>query len=98
MIAAPLTSPASFNLNDYVRVKLTDHGRALHRAEFDRLCAFWVDRGFPAPEDLVYRPVEEAEDGWSTWQLWDLMHTFGAHLYNGCQLPFHPVIELMPTH
>lgn len=35
------------------------------------------------------KSIREDVDGWSTWQLWDLMHTFGACLYSGTNdLPF----------
>jgi hypothetical protein len=34
-------------------------------------------------------------DGWSEFQLWHLMETFGPHLYLGCEVPFNPDIVLI---
>ncbi len=38
--------------------------------------------------------AEEDEDGWSKWQLWTLMNTFGENVFNGCSLPFETKIRL----
>lgn len=38
---------------------------------------------------------EEDAEGYVTWQLWDLMHTFGSYLFLGCDLPLHPDIVLI---
>jgi len=76
-----------FNINNNVRVKLTDKGREIHRKKYDNL---W--NGY---HSLPYIPVEEDENGWSTWQLWQLMSNFGDSMYNGCDLPFETEIEIM---
>ncbi|MBB3020702.1 hypothetical protein FHR70_003788 [Microvirga lupini] len=34
-------------------------------------------------------------DGWTKWQLWELMSLFGKYLYNGCDVPFETTIELL---
>jgi hypothetical protein len=76
-----------FNINHKVRVKLTDNGRGiLSRKEH----AFSEAFDLPAKEPLV-REV----DGWSEWQLWDLMREFGPHIYNGCKVPFETEIEII---
>lgn len=64
----------SFNINDYVRVKLTFIGWALLNGK--------------------NRIVSEDTEGWSRWQLWDLMNTFGTSLYNGCDVPFETNIRI----
>lgn len=33
-------------------------------------------------------------DGWSRWQMWDVMATFGPHIYLGCRVPFETTIRL----
>jgi hypothetical protein len=74
-----------FNINDYVRVKLTDHGRKIlddQHTEFKKV--------MPSAEP-IHKPDE---DGWCKFQLWELMSIFGQHLYNGCQIPFETTIEL----
>jgi repressor LexA len=68
------------NLNDKVRVKLNDLGREIHKKEND-----------DHPE---YQPPEEDENGWSEWQLWTLMRTFGPHMNLGVKVPFETTIEL----
>lgn len=70
-----------FNVNNMVRVKLTDHGRDLLRQEHQRKFAAYGDR-FPYSE-----PEEDAE-GYSRWQLWDLMSKLGSNISLGCQMPF----------
>jgi hypothetical protein len=36
-------------------------------------------------------------EGWSKWQLWELMSIFGGHLRNGCDVPFETTIRLVST-
>ena len=65
----------SFNINDYVCVRLTDEGRKILTQQH---------RHVPA----------EDSDGYSKWQLWELMSVFGQHLYNGCIVPFEMTIKI----
>ena len=39
--------------------------------------------------------VKEDKDGWSKWQLWDLMSTFGKYISLGCATPFDTEIEIV---
>lgn len=78
-----------FNINDKVRVKLTPMGLAIHRANHYKLYEKYPPNSVP-----IYVPPEQNSDGWSTWQLWDLMREFGQHLRNGADVPFEPEIEL----
>lgn len=82
-----------FNINQYVKVRLTDHGRELHRRLHDELMeklrlvyANWKSSG--------YDPTKEDADGWSEWQAWVLMQTFGPHVYNGCKPCFETIIQV----
>jgi len=75
-----------FNINGEVRVKLTDHGRWLHRKNHDDLMADWAARGIPTRLD--YTPPREDADGWSKWQMWVLMKEFGPHIFMGMDNPF----------
>jgi hypothetical protein len=65
-----------FNFNDYVRVKLTQHGREVHRQNHDNL---FKDN----PSVCEYRPPVDNPEGWSRWQIWELMQQFGPHIYMG---------------
>lgn len=80
-----------FNVNDYVRVRLTDLGRKIHRAEFDEL-----NDKFESKMD--YTPPNEDKDGWSRWQMHHLMRIFGLELFVGLDVPFEPniIIEEKP--
>lgn len=55
------------NVNDLVRVRLTDHGRAVY--------AKWLE-SLSLPEE--YRVPKEESSGWSQWQLHELMGIFGS--------------------
>jgi len=59
---------------------LTDAGRAEHKKQHDILYA-------GLPFDREYVPVQEDKDGWSRWQGWDLMNTFGHLLRLGNMNP-----------
>lgn len=38
--------------------------------------------------------LREDANGWSEWQLWELMQTFGQHTHLGCEPPFETQIKL----
>lgn len=75
-----------FNINDHVRVKLTDHGREIVHAHRQKLSAM-----LPIP--LPATQNQEDADGWSRWQLWSLMEIFGEHIHLCGPLPFETTIE-----
>lgn len=79
-----------FNINSNVKVRLTTHGRAVHRIDYDKLCS-----SIPAMANFDYELPTEDADGWSTWQLWCLMAEFGAHTGNGKPVCFETVIRLL---
>ncbi len=78
-----------FNINDKVRVKLTDHGRKLLESDHEE---FWKNMRIP----MVYTPPVEDSEGWSTWQLWNLMQQLGPYIHLSCQVPFETTIEFEP--
>jgi hypothetical protein len=67
-----------FNANDKVRVKLTKEGRAYHRRLYDERYIGLFD----------YTPPKEDAEGWSEWQLHDLMSTFGGAISLAAPVPF----------
>lgn len=84
----PSKEVVTFNMNESVRVRLTDLGReALRRQHFDLYASIGKTR---PPE---YRPPREDANGWSTWQLWSLMHDLGHLCYMGGGLPFETNIQ-----
>ena len=75
------------NINSSVKVRLTDHGRKIHKQEADAL----------GMGGRNYRPPVEDEQGWSRWQLWDLMSVFDHSIDMGCELPFETTIDVEPA-
>lgn len=74
-----------FNINEHVLIKLTDAGRKILEAQHAKLYA---------PAHVPYTPPKEV-DGWSEWQLWDLMSTFGPCMHLGMhQVPFETTIRI----
>lgn len=79
-----------FNINETVKIRLTDYGRQLHRAD-------WEEWNKQLPKAFhEYHPPKEDKNGWSQWQMWDLMKQFGNHCGLGCRPPFETTI-LIPV-
>lgn len=76
-----------FNLNEYVKVKLTPKGHQILKDAHDKLY-----KGGPLHE---YEPPEEDEDGWSKWQMWCFMAAIGKHIHMGMQPPVHTNIKFL---
>ena len=70
-----------FNINDHVKVKLTDVGKDIFYHQFDDLNR----TGFLYIEP--YYPIVD-EEGYTKFQLWELMSIYGPHLRMGCNVPF----------
>jgi hypothetical protein len=66
-------------------VQLTPSGKLEHMMQ-------WYELREQFPTSCEYTPVKEDNDGWSTWQLWGLMNTFGHMMRPGCASPFLPDI------
>lgn len=60
------------NINDYVIVRLTEFGRKKLKEQYDESCRKYGN-------SLPYDPPVEDKDGWSRWQLWDLMEKLGRY-------------------
>lgn len=80
----------TFNVNDYVKVKLTDRGKYIYYHQFDDINMNIIKKGCQPlnPIELTYD-----EDGYVEFQLWHLMSIFGAYLFNGCDIPFETTIK-----
>lgn len=74
------------NINDHVWVRLTERGRDIARAHHQALLVV-------APRLGPYCSYET--NGWSRWQLWQLMQRFGADCHLGCDPPFETEISLV---
>lgn len=70
----------TYNINDKIKVKLTEHGKAILRNEVaDTMRKL---KNLNLPDD--YFPYPEDEDGYTEFQLWNFMRIFGSHFCNGC--------------
>lgn len=78
-----------FNINEFVRVKLTAEGKAIHRRQWED-----TQHYFPRLKAEYYPPLED-EEGWSKWQAWELMQTFGQHVSMSFKVPFETTIEIL---
>jgi len=78
-----------FNINDYVYVKLTAAGKQEFRRQVEELEDYWKK-----PRGALSNHKEEDADGWSKWQMHELMNTFGEMTTIGNELPFETTIRL----
>lgn len=81
------TTKFDFNINDYVWVKLTDKGREKLRTNFEFMFA-----GMPSSPKYIRR--QEDDDGWSRWQMHDLIQQLGDAVGMGRSLMFEPGIQV----
>lgn len=67
------------NLNEVIKVKLTDHGKNIFYHRYDRLNSI--------SNKVIGKPSmpKVDEDGYTTFQLWDFMKLYGVHI--GMTLP-----------
>lgn len=73
----------SININETVKVKLNDHGRKILRSNHDQFvkdCPSYTHK---------YQEPKTDDDGYSRFQIHELMNAFGNHMVNGCKMPFH---------
>lgn len=80
----------NFNINDYVKVKLTEKGQYIYYHQFDDMNEViqQIDGSLISPPELKYD-----DDGYVELQMWHLMEIFGRYLYNGCDIPFETTIK-----
>lgn len=79
-----------FNINNYVKVKLTEEGKYIYYHHFDDMNEGILKQG---GKPLNPIELEYDNDGYVEFQLWHLMKIFGKHLFNGCRVPFETVIK-----
>jgi len=68
-------SMKEFNINDYIKVKLTKHGQKIHISYYEKFDTYGVNKKF-------YKP-EIDNEGYTEYQLWEFMNIFGEHMFNG---------------
>lgn len=69
------------NLNNYIKVKLTEYGRVIYRNSFVKL-------GLPEPK------IRVDEDGYTRFQMHVFINVFGEYIHIGCDLPCLPDVQI----
>lgn len=73
------------DINEYVKVKLNDDGHAILKRERDELNAHIRERGGKGLPD--YEPKVD-KNGYTSFQFWVFMKTFGQYVDAGMESPF----------
>ena len=71
----------NFNVNEYVRVRLTEVGRKVYEDHFRSL-------------KVKPLPLRTDDKGWTEFQMWEMCHYFGACMYNGSVSPIETEIQI----
>ena len=66
-----------FNINDYVKVKLTAHGYNVHEMHYKK----YLGANY---NEKYYAPAVDRE-GFTKYQLWEFMNIFGEYMFNGSE-------------
>lgn len=76
---------ARINLNERIKVKLTDYGKEIYYHRFDDL--------FRQTELSVFKPEfpKTDEEGYTTFQLWDFIHIYGNYIDMGLPAVIKPL-------
>ena len=74
----------AYNINNMIKVKLTEHGKAILSQEESRIANVLKNLNFSDADN--YSPYSEDEDGYIKFQMWDFMRIFGSHFDLGCPL------------
>ena len=77
----------SFNINNIVKVKLTEHGKQMLEQDHNE---FWGSLG--VLKDHPYKPPEVDEQGYTNFHLWVLMNKLGKYCWIGREMPFETII------
>jgi len=73
------------NMNDNVKVKLTDVGIQEMKKQHDEHNDYLITNG---GEPYGVFQINKDEEGYTKFQMWKLMNTFGHMMHNGSKIPF----------
>ena len=77
-----------FNINNYVKVKLTPFGLSILEQRHNELEAQF-------PKIGPFKPPNADSGGWTRFQAWSLIQAFGSHISIGMNnVPFETEIEI----
>ena len=72
----------SFNINNTIKVKLTDHGRDILNEYFSEISKYCAGIDIES-DDVISSQYAEDEEGYTEFQLWDFMNIFGSYFRLG---------------
>lgn len=75
-----------FNMNETVKVRLKQSGHDILRQQHDEIDRQIRSRG---GRGLGPLRINIDDDGYTAFQMWDLMQRFGEHMTIGFEPPFH---------
>ena len=67
-----------FNINDFIKVKLTSFGKDVYYHQYDD----W-NKKYNLVVPITPMELKVDEDGFTEFQLWDFMNIFGKYFFNG---------------
>lgn len=73
----------AFNVNDHVKVRLTDLGYQYLADEHNEYIGFINEWEFRTPD--YYKEIASKDNGYTTFQMWDFMQRFGGERIRVCQ-------------
>ncbi len=90
-------STQTVNINDKVKIKLSPHGRDILLEKTRTLLADHPDQlqKFNSGLGVFHEKLAGDEEGYTTWQLWEVMHYWGDQCYNGQpNMPFEAEVVI----
>jgi len=82
-----------FNINHNVKVKVTDYGYETWMQHENKYVHF---SGTIKPVTLEELKAKADNDGYTKFQMWDMMSIFGSKMKMGFENPINPNIILLP--
>jgi len=82
-----------FNINHSVKVKVTEYGYEVWLAHENKFVHF---SGTIKPVTIEELKAKQDEDGYTKFQLWDMMSIFGSKMQMGFKNPIDTNIILLP--
>lgn len=82
------------NLNEFVKVKLTDFAKDIYYHQYDDLNEIIIKKG-GNPIDPKMPEIDH--DGYTKMQLWELMRIYGKYMNNGSRNTCFKPLEIIYT-
>ena len=85
----------ALNISELVKVKLTEEGIRILENRHNNLLNQYSDKPEVRKTLGEFKMPEVDENGYSSFQLWELMNIFGSYMYNGNpKFPFETTIGI----